>query len=753
MHQPPTGLPSTRLVFLLLFFALLTLVCAPPHITANTASAQSETPAAYQATLDQVRALMSRPEMLQIQRTPTGGRFVDRHGSYQCILLARTDAQGDLITRCVGSVEDAAAFLSGSPPLSAEPVSPAEVAMHRIAEDFPALSRAALDAQATITINVRDNPGEGFYDPTPASPVGGNTGTTVGAQRLIAFQHTANIWANAIQSTVPIIIDGNFDEFGCNILGMATPQTFHSDFTPIGRHPGPAYAHTWYVEALANKRAGYDLSPVTSDIGVTFNSAFGSPGCASGGGWYYGLDSQEPSGDADLVAVLLHEIAHGLGFISLVGSTPGTYGQNFPYASDPAQNQDDVWNHFLYDTGSDKLFDAMTVAERARAITSTNALVWSGPAVTAAASSYLAPPPVLTITSPPAASGRYAVGSATFGPQVQNPPLVGALVAATDTDSDGSGTGDTAFDACSPLTNAGTIAGAIALIDRGTCAFTLKARHAQDAGAIAAIIANNQPGSAPVIGGSDATISIPTASISQADGITLRGALASYTVSAQLGLDHGRQAGTDSAGRVLMYAPSPVQSGSSVSHFDPSASPNLLMEPSINPDLGQDLDLTDDLLRDIGWYPDRNANGVSDMDELDLALLLSAAPTQNLRPGSAVTITLSMSSSGLLGASSARLVDRFPADLGAISWSASYSGGASGPTSGSGDIDLTLVMPSGSSASFTVHATVMREALSITNSASITSGGVEIDMTPTNNQSSVTFSLASNILFLPFVVR
>ena len=38
---------------------------------------------------------------------------------------------------------------------------------------------------ATITINDVDGPGEGFNDPTAATPVGGNSGTTIGQQRLI----------------------------------------------------------------------------------------------------------------------------------------------------------------------------------------------------------------------------------------------------------------------------------------------------------------------------------------------------------------------------------------------------------------------------------------------------------------------------------------------------------------------------------------------------------------------------------------
>ena len=56
-----------------------------------------------------------------------------------------------------------------------------------------------------------------------------------------------------------------------------------------------------------------------------------------------------------------------------------------------------------------------------------------------------------------------------------------------------------------------------------------------------------------------------------------------------------------------MYTPNPFQGGSSVSHWDVSAMPNLLMEPSINGDLTHSVtspqDLTFALLKDLGWNP------------------------------------------------------------------------------------------------------------------------------------------------------
>jgi hypothetical protein len=53
--------------------------------------------------------------------------------------------------------------------------------------------------------------------------------------------------------------------------------------------------------------------------------------------------------------------------------------------------------------------------------------------------------------------------------------------------------------------------------------------------------------------------------------------------------------------RLRMYAPSPFEPGSSLSHFSDAATPNLLMEPSLNDDLFDQTDLTDCLFDDIGW--------------------------------------------------------------------------------------------------------------------------------------------------------
>jgi len=69
------------------------------------------------------------------------------------------------------------------------------------------LGIAEPSSATTITIVNNDGAGEGFNDPSApdlASTAGGNTGATLGAQRLIAFQFAAGLWAGELVSTVEI---------------------------------------------------------------------------------------------------------------------------------------------------------------------------------------------------------------------------------------------------------------------------------------------------------------------------------------------------------------------------------------------------------------------------------------------------------------------------------------------------------------------------------------------------------------------
>ncbi len=76
----------------------------------------------------------------------------------------------------------------------------------------------------------------------------------------------------------------------------------------------------------------------------------------------------------------------------------------------------------------------------------------------------------------------------------------------------------------------------------------------------------------------------------------------SADVHGTLRLDPDVPVGADPVGRLRLYAPDPVDPGSSLSHWDLPATPDLLMEPFIAPGapIGE-TDLSIEQLRDIGW--------------------------------------------------------------------------------------------------------------------------------------------------------
>lgn len=450
-------------------------------------------------------------------------------------------------------------------------------------------------AAATIIINNINAPGVGFNDPTPATPIGGNTGTTRGQQRLIAFSYAANIWGATLTSNQPIIINAQFTPLTCSattgVLGSAGTTQIYRDF------PNAPKAATWYSYALANRISGaYQGTANASQIVSNFNSNLGSPGCLEASGWYYGLDSNQGA-LIDFVAVLQHEMAHGLGFQTFTNGSTGAQNGGFPA----------IWDHFLFGTTAGKLWKDMTNAERAASAISVNGLVWTGAAVTAALPQVLRfGQASVTVSGAGAgsAAGVYIGGDSTLGPQVLGPSVSGQIMPVVEQGA-GTGAGCTAFSDA----NVRAVNGNIALIDRGVCGFAIKAKNAQNAGAIGVIIVNNAAGAlAP--GGSDETVTIPVLGITQADGAIIKSALntrsrARSGVIGSFGVTGTQYTGADPLGRALMFAPNPFQGGSSVSHFDSSMFRNQLMEPAINADLTQavlpPLDMTYRLFQDIGW--------------------------------------------------------------------------------------------------------------------------------------------------------
>jgi hypothetical protein len=489
--------------------------------------------------------------------------------------------------------------------------------IRRLAATAAALTLCAgASGAATILVTSRDAPGTGFNDPTPVAPVGGNPGTTLGEQRMNAYKHVAALWGQALDSNVVITVSAGWEALYCTpttgYLGTAGPHNLWHDFP--GGKPG-----TWYPAALANKLAGENLAADQPDDGTgygnvdikaQFNINLGQPGCVDGAFFYLGLDGKAGPNLTDFVEVLLHELGHGLGF-ALNGTDTFTGYRLEPTGKTTVASGGlpTVWEGFMFDNVTGKTWLAMSNEERAASAINPQALAWQSPAMLTAARATLAPLAVLQVATPaPAGSGFYPYSTASFGPAVSPGMGFGPLAAVA---LNGSGAGCNAFDAATQA----AVAGKVVIIDRGGCNFTVKAKNAQQVGAVGVIIAYNIPGAAPALGGTDASVTIPTVSVSQSDGVTLKavaqaaphygsrtrpGAAASVFAA-----DPMRRNGADAAGRPLLYTPAAFTYGSSVSHWDTTAFPNLLMEPNINLDLTTTLvpprDLTKPLLSDLGW--------------------------------------------------------------------------------------------------------------------------------------------------------
>ncbi len=445
------------------------------------------------------------------------------------------------------------------------------------------LVAAALPATAVniVLVNLDAGTGQGLDDPTPATPVGGNPGTTLGAQRVNVYNLAAQIWGNTLSSNVTIFVGATFTPLPCSptgaVLGAAGPTFVFADF------PGAGFANTWYTGAEADSLAGVDLAPGFIDIISFFNSDIDDdPNCLVGRQWYYGFDNNQGAAGIDFLTVVLHEINHGLGHLELVSESTGALFFGLP----------DIYTKFMLDLDLNATWDTLTDAERLASQVNSGNLVWNGSNVTSQAPSFLGPRPSVKILRPKTIKGSFEVQQASFGPPLTGGGGTTGQVVLVD---DGSGV---ATDGCEPILN--NVNGKIALIDRGSCAFTTKVANAEAAGAKGAIVANNVPGGPAPMGGSDPTIGIPSVGVTLDFGDSIKAELPG--VNAKLLLDDDFIAGT-SQGFVRLYAPNPVQPGSSKSHWDTSAEPSLLMEPRITPNLesAQTLDLSPALLQDIGW--------------------------------------------------------------------------------------------------------------------------------------------------------
>lgn len=473
----------------------------------------------------------------------------------------------------------------------------------------------ATSAQAADFKLINEDPANvGLNDTTPVAPIGGNPGTTRGAQARIVYKFAMDMWGGVLESSETINVYASFAPLTCTAASGTLAQAGANWTFNLTDGDGKTRR---YGSALADAVLGFDVvgyfqslgqipADDSGDIFSQFNGRLGQAGCLDGLSWYFGLDGNTPAGQVNFLNVVMHEIGHGLGAQSFINKTSGAFtsGISDPYA------------YNAYDNVLNARFESMTNAQRALAMRTPGRTVWTGAQVNGNATYALGKRNTLRPTAPAAIAGKdYEVGYAAFGPlatpaNFPNRPLV--LV--DDGNSTATGGVGTTSDGCSALgagttntstityVNAAAVAGKVAVIDRGTCSFEYKAKIAKDNGAAAVIIINNAAGVIDMGMGAPPTtgLDIPTVMISLADGNELKANLAGAAGGLFLS---NLTAGSDGAGRVRLYSPTTVASGSTFSHFDTVLFPDALMEPFDSPTVqGQfNVDLTPGLFADIGW--------------------------------------------------------------------------------------------------------------------------------------------------------
>jgi len=169
-------------------------------------------------------------------------------------------------------------------------------------------------------------------------------------------QASIDVWSANFKSSVVISVDASWGRSSSwGVLGSARPGSFFSAFSGA---PDPSL---WYPSALANALAGKDLDKKNPEIVIQVNSA---------AAWNSRGDGLPSGSEYDLQSVFLHELGHGLGFLSNDAYDPffglGSLDQPTPFDA------------YLQTSDGRRLADLPTPSKEL-GVALTSSLVWNGP--------------------------------------------------------------------------------------------------------------------------------------------------------------------------------------------------------------------------------------------------------------------------------------------------------------------------------------------------------------------------------------
>ncbi len=158
-----------------------------------------------------------------------------------------------------------------------------------------------------------------------------------------AFEYAVDIWEYLLRSPVPIHMTARWTSLDTDVLGNCSPYEYYGNFegAPLKDH--------YYPVALAEKLTGTEINgETTPDMIAQFNK--------DNKDWYFGTDGNTPANKYDFVSIVMHEIAHGLGFTGSFSENSGlgTYGS--------AESFPDVFDEFVINRNQQQLIDTTLFA-------------------------------------------------------------------------------------------------------------------------------------------------------------------------------------------------------------------------------------------------------------------------------------------------------------------------------------------------------------------------------------------------------
>lgn len=228
-----------------------------------------------------------------------------------------------------------------------------------------------------------------WNDATPASPVGGNPGTTLGQQRRNAMLEALRQLGNGFDSETPITVRACWDALavdtdGRTTLAAAIPDDFVIADRSLVFSDGSAYRpaaflpekYAFYAAAPAARLGGTRACSLrggdcadSTDMTIVYNRRIGESGVLGGARFHLGYNAA-PAGSLDFVGVSVHELGHGLGFVSLVRLSAPVGAKPF--------GRDDIFSRQIVDNRTEpyRPFVSLSDAERGDVMVSFTGLSW-----------------------------------------------------------------------------------------------------------------------------------------------------------------------------------------------------------------------------------------------------------------------------------------------------------------------------------------------------------------------------------------